>query len=588
MTHRLLACQITRHLEGMDLADPRLRSFLQAVEQAYDSADQEKALLENALDLTSRELSDLNERQRRENAVFLRTVFDSLGDGLYVTDEKGRLVLLNRAVEEILDVRAEILLNSCMHEVAHHHHEDGRPYAVEDCPIARSYREGQGAEGRETLIARDGRFIPVSFVSRPLVQGDRLTGSVVSIRNMTEQDRLAAALQAQQAETRKLALIAARTDNAVILTDARGRIEWVNEGFVRLTGYALEEIRGRTPGEFLQGPETDPATVATMRSCLTRGEGFQVEIVNYAKDGRAYWLAIEVQPIRDEQGTITNFMAIESDITQRRKADAEIRRWNEHMAQELELAGVLQKTLLAVRPLHTDFLEARAAYRPSLEVGGDLLDLILLPDGRACFYLGDVSGHGVAPAILSSMLKGLLADLIQDSGDLEPATICNQLHRRFRKLIDDPSLFATFVLAIYDPVARELRCMNCGHPPPLMIDADRTDISSRFTGEGGLPIGVSFRPGDPYTTADESVVTIPDGATILFFTDGLVEARHRSSGEECTRDTAPVAPQGEEQIIAAVEGVRVLEGAVQMIVQVDPSERLFIRGRLDAGKGVFP
>jgi len=127
-------------------------------------------------------------------------------------------------------------------------------------------------------------------------------------------------LRAQEAEQRKLALVAARTDNAIVVTDAQGYIEWVNHGFTRSTGYSSAEVRGRKPGSFLQGPETDPRTVAYIRECLRRGEGFSTEILNYRKDGRKYWVSIEVQPVRDESGRITNFMAVESDITDRRLA----------------------------------------------------------------------------------------------------------------------------------------------------------------------------------------------------------------------------------------------------------------------------
>ncbi len=128
-------------------------------------------------------------------------------------------------------------------------------------------------------------------------------------------------LQVQEAEHRKLALIVARTDNAVVLTDAHGQIEWVNEGFVRITGYTMEEVRGKKPGRLLQGPETDANTVQFIRERLSRGEGFSQEILNYGKHGQRYWLAIEVQPIRDELGRITNFMAIETDITRRKLAE---------------------------------------------------------------------------------------------------------------------------------------------------------------------------------------------------------------------------------------------------------------------------
>ncbi|AUI68916.1 PAS domain-containing hybrid sensor histidine kinase/response regulator [Beggiatoa leptomitoformis] len=128
-----------------------------------------------------------------------------------------------------------------------------------------------------------------------------------------------------QNEIRKLALVVERTNNAVIITDAQQRIEWVNQGFTRMTGYRLHEVIGRVPGHFLQGVETDPNTVQYMRQKLAEGNAFQVELVNYSKIGRRYEVAIETQPVCDEQGRIVQFMAIESDITARKAAELEIR-----------------------------------------------------------------------------------------------------------------------------------------------------------------------------------------------------------------------------------------------------------------------
>jgi two-component system, sensor histidine kinase and response regulator len=128
-----------------------------------------------------------------------------------------------------------------------------------------------------------------------------------------------AKLRVQEAESRKLALVAARTDNAVVVTDAKGHIEWVNDGFVRSTGYTLKEAAGRKPGSLLQGPETDPKTIEYMRDQIREGRGFNAELLNYHKNGSSYWISLEVQPILDEDGKLTNFMAIEADITQRRR-----------------------------------------------------------------------------------------------------------------------------------------------------------------------------------------------------------------------------------------------------------------------------
>ena len=130
--------------------------------------------------------------------------------------------------------------------------------------------------------------------------------------------RVTKELRASEAEARRLALVAERTHNAVIITDSAGRIEWTNAGFTRVTGYEASEVIGRTPGSFLQGPDTDPATVALMREALARGEAFAVELRNYHKSGRPYWLSIDAQPLRDDTGRVTRFMAIESDITARK------------------------------------------------------------------------------------------------------------------------------------------------------------------------------------------------------------------------------------------------------------------------------
>ncbi|MDZ7654233.1 MAG: PAS domain S-box protein [Burkholderiaceae bacterium] len=118
-----------------------------------------------------------------------------------------------------------------------------------------------------------------------------------------------------------LAEVAAMTSSAVVVADAEGRVEWINAGFTRLTGYTIDEIRGRKPGAVLQGPGTDPATVQQIRACLARGEGFSgIEILNYHKDGRPYWVLLEVQPVRDASGRVVRYVSTESDVTAQRAA----------------------------------------------------------------------------------------------------------------------------------------------------------------------------------------------------------------------------------------------------------------------------
>ncbi|MGC3988858.1 MAG: PAS domain S-box protein, partial [Chthoniobacteraceae bacterium] len=156
------------------------------------------------------------------------------------------------------------------------------------------------------------------------------------VRSESERDRAEAELRRSEAHLRQLALIAERTDNAVVLTDREGRVEWVNPGFRQLTGYTLDEVRGQKPGGLLQGPETDPKMIEFMRERLNRGIEFKIEVINYSKQGRKYWVAVEVQPIRDENGEITHFMAVELDITERKEAEHQMLHLNEMLERRVQ------------------------------------------------------------------------------------------------------------------------------------------------------------------------------------------------------------------------------------------------------------
>ena len=185
-----------------------------------------------------------------------------------------------------------------------------------------------------------------------------------------------------QEELRKLALVVSRTDNGVVLTDREGHVEWVNDGFTRLTGYALEEVVGKKPGDLLLGPDSDPQTIEQMRQQLRKGEGFQVEIVNYTKSGRRYWVNIEVQPILDEQGQLVRFMGIESDITERWLAEETLR--NISMLQRAILNSA-SYTIIATDPQGTILTFNAAAermlgYRREEVIGVETPEIIHDPD----------------------------------------------------------------------------------------------------------------------------------------------------------------------------------------------------------------
>lgn len=133
------------------------------------------------------------------------------------------------------------------------------------------------------------------------------------------------ALHELQQETRLQSAMLAATGNSMVLTNARGRIEWVNDAFIEMTEYGIEEARGKKPGELLQGEQTDPETVAYIGKCLREGVGFTTELVNYTKSEKAYWIRLRVDPILDENNNIVSFCAIQSDISDRKAAEERLR-----------------------------------------------------------------------------------------------------------------------------------------------------------------------------------------------------------------------------------------------------------------------
>lgn len=119
----------------------------------------------------------------------------------------------------------------------------------------------------------------------------------------------------------RLSRVASQTTNGVIITDKDGVIEWINEGCTRITGYTLDELVGKKPGDVLQGPQTDPATVAKMREALAQCSAFEVDVVNYSKSKKPYWIKIQCNPFFSDDGQLQGFMAIESDITYTKQSE---------------------------------------------------------------------------------------------------------------------------------------------------------------------------------------------------------------------------------------------------------------------------
>ncbi|MCC9167711.1 PAS domain-containing sensor histidine kinase [Pontibacter harenae] len=134
-------------------------------------------------------------------------------------------------------------------------------------------------------------------------------------------------------ELKKLSLVASKTSNGVIILDGEGRTEWVNDGFTRMTGYTLAEIKGKKPRELLQGPETDKDELEKITRNIKAGVSFNSVMVNYRKSGEPFWISMDVSPVFESGGKVTHTIAIQKDITFRKEAEANLLKMSQDLYQ---------------------------------------------------------------------------------------------------------------------------------------------------------------------------------------------------------------------------------------------------------------
>lgn len=179
-------------------------------------------------------------------------------------------------------------------------------------------------------IRKDGtRFYTKIFASGPVHLGR--TARLVMLPEVHEKVTTEEKNKEAKSEIQKLSLVAQETQNAVIITDKEGYIEWVNEAFVRQTGYQREEVRGRKPGSFLQGPATDQETIHIIRENIRKQKRFKTELINYRKDGSTFWIRMFISPIFNEKGELEEYIAIETDITERKLFIEQLEKQNKQL-----------------------------------------------------------------------------------------------------------------------------------------------------------------------------------------------------------------------------------------------------------------
>jgi|WetSurMetagenome_2_1015567.scaffolds.fasta_scaffold00961_19 diguanylate cyclase (GGDEF)-like protein/PAS domain S-box-containing protein len=323
----------------------------------------------------------------------LRLLLGSVSNGIWGLDREGNTTFVNLAAANMLGYTPEELIGKPMHETIHHSYADGTHYPSERCPMHATLLDNKNRTGiDEVLWRKDGSSLPVDYSSHPILLQGKLEGAVVVFDDISERK--------QKDEALKLASSVYQSSNdGILVTDENNLILDVNPAFTRITGYSLDEVRGKNPNIFQSGKHDSQFYQQMWQAILDDGH-WQGEVWDLKKGGElhAKWLSISI--IRHADGSIFRYVGQFSDITEKKRKDEVI--W--------EQANFDALTSLPNRRLFSD--RFRQALSSSARSGrhGALLSLDLDQFKR----LNDTFGHSMGDKLLIEVAKRLTASVREE------------------------------------------------------------------------------------------------------------------------------------------------------------------------------
>ena len=316
---------------------------------------------------------DITERKRsEEETARLAAIVESSEDAIIGKTLDGTIISWNRGATRLYGYEADEMIGCPVSRLIPANHLDELP------TILACIRRGEPVEQCETLrIGKDGRPINVSLTISPVRDTEgRLIGAAAIARDITERRRLEDRMRLLQSAVED-------ANDVILISEAEPtfqpgpRVIYVNNAFSQMTGYAPEEIIGRTP-RLLQGPQTCQKTRDLLRAKLKAWEPVRVEMLNYRKDGSEFWVELNIRPVADACGWYTHWVAIQRDITERKKAEEDLAQAaREAEKRNWELAEARDAALAAAR-LKSEFL-ANMSHEIRTPMNGviGMIDLLL-------------------------------------------------------------------------------------------------------------------------------------------------------------------------------------------------------------------
>jgi diguanylate cyclase (GGDEF)-like protein/PAS domain S-box-containing protein len=254
----------------------------------------------------------------RENRERLAALVEGIPDAIFFKDGEGRWLITNESAKQLFQLHHIPWQGKTDRELAELQPALRAAHEICLADDRKAWEAGQLTLFEEQITTGDGR--PHTFDVRKVPifghTGQRL-GLVVVSRDITGRKQIEAAF-------RTLSRAVEYSPVSIVITDTRGEIQYVNPMFERITGYTSAEATGQNP-RILSTGETSTEEYRELWDTLLSGKTWQGEFHNRRKDGTLFWEQASISPVFDERGTLTHFVAVKEDITERKHAERELR-----------------------------------------------------------------------------------------------------------------------------------------------------------------------------------------------------------------------------------------------------------------------
>ena len=269
-------------------------------------------------------MEDITEKKRAQEernqvAKQMEMLLESTGQGIYGIDLQGNCTFINRATCELVGYRPDEALGRNMHDLVHHHKLDGSVYPVDQCPVFRAFKKGEGCcIDTEVIWRRDGNPIPVQYSSFPIIEGGTITGAVVTVVDITERKRIEEKLGASEQLFRSI-FENAQLGIGLFKIDSQEHVS--NRALHEMLGYTGEELNRLGQWDEIVPPE-ERISCAQRYAELVQGkrETDEYEQRFIRRDGRIVVGNGRFQLLRDAAGNPQYIVGLTEDITERKRA----------------------------------------------------------------------------------------------------------------------------------------------------------------------------------------------------------------------------------------------------------------------------